>query len=199
MEYQAFTEGVRHGSVTTSHEVVILICYILSQSENPVSLVLLRDILLEEELVNYFEYTSAIEHLNKMGHLIALEKDKYILSSLGVSTAKTFGGNIPVAVKDRAVSSLEKSVKIHQREEENKVTIEKTTDGYEITLTITDIGTSLLSLKLFMPTKVSCENIRKRFLNDPLHFYTAILALSTGDIADNFHHEETNEPHDELF
>ena len=29
MEHNAFTQGVRPGSVTTSHEVMILICYLM--------------------------------------------------------------------------------------------------------------------------------------------------------------------------
>ena len=37
MEYNAFTEGVRPGSVTTSHEVMILICYLIDQAGQPVS------------------------------------------------------------------------------------------------------------------------------------------------------------------
>ena len=64
MEYNAFTEGVRPGSVTTSHEVMILICYLMEQAGQPVSFKELNTALQSQELVNYFpvSYTHLRAH-----------------------------------------------------------------------------------------------------------------------------------------
>lgn len=182
MEYQAFTEGVRPGSVTTSHEVIILICYMVSKSPQPVSLEQLGRALLREELVNYFEFSSVSEYLVKDGHLIANDQGLYTVSKLGATTASTFESDLPTAVRERAMASLERILKLLRRQEENRVEIEKTPDGYRLSMTITDIGTDLLSLTMFMPTKEECETLRKRFLNDPLTIYKGIFALLTGDM-----------------
>lgn len=182
MEYQAFTQGVRPGSVTTSHEVIILICYMVSKSPQPVSLEQLGRALLREELVNYFEFSSVSEYLVKDGHLIANDQGLYTVSKLGATTASTFESDLPTAVRERAMASLERILKLLRRQEENRVEIEKTPDGYRLSMTITDIGTDLLSLTMFMPTKEECETLRKRFLNDPLTIYKGIFALLTGDM-----------------
>lgn len=182
MEYQAFTEGVRPGSVTTSHEVIILICYMVSKSPQPVSLEQLGRALLREELVNYFEFANASEYLVKSGHLIDAGKGLYTVSELGQSTAKTFESDLPAAVRSRAMSSLGNILKLLRRQEENRVEIEKTPDGYQLSMTITDIGTDLMSIKMFMPTMDECEAVRRRFLNDPLTIYKGVFALLTGDM-----------------
>ena len=54
-------------------------------------------------------------------------------------------------------------------------------DGWQISLTIPDIGSDLLSLSIFMPTRRECEAIRRRFLNDPMLVYKGVFALLTGD------------------
>lgn len=182
MEYQAFTQGVRPGSVTTSHEVIILICYMVSKSTQPVSLEQLGRALLREDLVNYFEFTNASEYLVKSGHLTSAGEGLYLVSELGKSTAKTFESDLPTAVRERAMSSLGNILKLLRRQEENRVEVEKTPDGYQLSMTITDIGTDLMSIKMFMPSMDECETLRKRFLNDPLTVYKGVFALLTGDM-----------------
>lgn len=69
-----------------------------------------------------------------------------------------------------------------RRQQENKVRVKKVGDGYEITLTITDIGSDLMSLTLFLPSEKECEQVRRRFLNDPALLYKGTMALLTGDM-----------------
>lgn len=54
--------------------------------------------------------------------------------------------------------------------------------GYVITLEIPDIGASLMKLSLFVPTKELCEQVKRRFLNDPQLTYKGVIALVTGDL-----------------
>ena len=71
MEYNAFTEGVRPGSVTTSHEVMILICYLIDQAGQPVSFQELSAALQGQELVNYFQLVEAVDTLGAGDSYIA--------------------------------------------------------------------------------------------------------------------------------
>lgn len=182
MEYQAFSEGVRPGGVTTSPQIIILICYMAAHAGQPVSLEQLCNALLRQELVNYFEFASAAEYMIKSGHLVAADGERYALSALGQQTADTFESGLPPAVRDRAVGALQNILKLLRRQEENRVTIEKTEDGWQLSMTITDVGTDLMSISMFMPSKEECESIRKRFLNDPTTIYKGVFALLTGDM-----------------
>lgn len=183
MEYKAFSEGVRPGGITTSHEIIILVCYMVSRAGQAVSLEQVCNALMRQELVNYFEFASSAEYMVKSGHLLPADGDRYTLSSLGRQTAETFEAGLPASVRDRAVSALHNILKLLKRQEENHVEIEKTDDGYQLSLTITDIGTDLMSIKMFMPTLEECETVRRRFLNDPTVVYKGVFALLTGDLA----------------
>ena len=188
MEHQAFTEGVRPGSVTTSHEIIILICYILASVDRPVTFEQLNLALQKQQLVNYFEFASAMESLQKTGH-IRTERDetgggteRFVLTELGRETAETFESTLPAAVKERGVRALDNILRLFRRQQEYRVDIAKKEDGFVVTLTIPDLGSDLLSLSIFMPTEKECEAIRRRFLNDPMLVYKGVFALLTGDM-----------------
>ena len=163
MEYNAFTEGVRPGSVTTSHEVMILICYLMEQAGQPVSFKELNTALQSQELVNYFQFTETMESLRRTGHILPQEyhgESCFVLSEEGRRVSRTFEAGLPPAVR---------------------VEIQSVEDGWQISLTIPDLGSDLLSLTIFMPTRRECEAIRRRFLNDPMLIYKGVFALLTGD------------------
>ncbi|MEG1875374.1 MAG: DUF4364 family protein [Angelakisella sp.] len=182
MEFQAFSQGVRPGGVTTSHEIIILICYMTARAGQPVSLEQLSSALMRQELVNYFEFANAAEYMLQAGHLVETSDHRYTLSPLGQQTAETFESDLPATVRERALSALQNILTLLRRQEENRVDIEKTVDGWQLSITMTDIGTDLLSLKMFMPTKELCEDIRRRVLNDPTILYKGVFALLTGDM-----------------
>jgi hypothetical protein len=64
------------------------------------------------------------------------------------------------------------------------VRIEETQQGNGslLELSIPDMGSDLLSLKLFAPTREDRNQIVRRFLNDPVFLYQGVLSLLTGDI-----------------
>ena len=172
MEQNLFTEGVRPGSVTTPEEVHMLICYIFREAGQPVTLDQANEVLQRQSLVNYFEFAEAAERLIRMGHLRPAENGRYTL----------FRQKLPAAVRERAQRALDDVLTLLRRQQENKVRVKKVGDGYEITLTITDIGSDLMSLTLFLPTEKECEQVRRRFLNDPALLYKGTMALLTGDM-----------------
>ena len=68
-----------------------------------------------------------------------------------------------------------------RREKEILTEIEKTEDGYKLTIRMTDIGSDLLSVSMFLPTQEECEAVQKRFRSDPAYIYQSILALCLGE------------------
>lgn len=184
MEYNAFTQGVRPGSVTTSHEVMILICYLIDHAGQPVSFQQLGAALQGQELVNYFQFADAMESLRRSGHILSREhhgEPCFVLSSSGKDISSTFEDGLPPAVRDRAAGALERVLTLMRRQRENRVEIAQVEDGWKVSLTIPDIGSDLLSLSIFMPSRKECEVIRRRFLNDPMLVYKGVFALLTGD------------------
>ena len=125
-----------------------------------------------------------MESLRRSGHILPQEyqgEPCFVLSALGRGISDTFEKDLPPAVRERAAMALERILTLVRRQRENRVEILEKEDGWQISLTIPDIGSDLLSLSIFMPTRRECEAIRRRFLNDPMLVYKGVFALLTGD------------------
>lgn len=188
MDLNAFTAGVEPGGLTHGYEIKILVCYLLSQLNCGMTFSQINDALLHRGLVNYFELASAMSELVESGHLSSRDcadsRDEaiYDLTDLGLETARTFGSTLPAAVKEKAVKSARHQIIRRKIEASNLAVIRKEDDGYMVDLTITDIGSDLLKISLFMPTEQEAKLVQQHFLSDPLLTYKGVLALLTGDL-----------------
>ncbi|MCI8443050.1 MAG: DUF4364 family protein [Provencibacterium sp.] len=178
-----FTAGVLPGAPTNDFEVKFLICDLLYSAGEPVSFDQLATTFQKTGYVNYFEFSALIQEMVQQGHLqeVGKEKSVYQLTEHGSRAAQEFAHTIPLSVRERCKEELGRQLKLGRRMRENQVAIRKTEDGYTITIEIPDIGTPLMNLTLFMPTRAHCEAIQRRFLNDPQYFYKGILSIATGD------------------
>ena len=188
LDLNAFTAGVEPGGLTHGYEIKILVCYLLRQLNRGMTFSQINDALLHRGLVNYFELASALSDLVETGHLTSRdtqdsrEEALYDLTALGRETADTFAGTLPVSVKEKAVKSARHQMIRRKIESSNHATIRKEEDGYIVDLTITDLGSDLLKMSLFMPTEQEAKQVQQHFLSDPLLTYKGVLALLTGDL-----------------
>ena len=68
-----------------------------------------------------------------------------------------------------------------RREKEIVTDIQRVEDGYRLSLRLTDIGSDLLDIGVFLPNEETCQQVRQRFLDDPMEIYKGILSLLTGE------------------
>ncbi|MEG0116176.1 MAG: DUF4364 family protein, partial [Hydrogenoanaerobacterium sp.] len=106
----------------------------------------------------------------------------YCLTSLGEKTSVEFSGTLPAAVREKALESARNILERQKNAAENIVTIDKVKDGYMVNMIISDIGSDLLNLSVFMPTETEAEAVKRQFVRDPLLIYKGSLALLTGDL-----------------
>lgn len=184
MDNGIFTDGLLPGAPKNDFEIKFLICYLLDAVGEPVSFGQLAATFQKTGLVNYFAFASVISEMIRQGHICAADEKAmaYALTAHGRSTARSLGKTIPFSVRERCENELRRLLKLVRRRQENEVRIERTEDGYTVALEIPDIGTPLMRLELFMPTREHCEQVERRFLNDPLFFYRGVMALATGDM-----------------
>lgn len=184
IEDHIFKAGVVPGGPTSHDEIKILVCYMLSQTGIEMSFSEIHDALSVHHLVNYFELVQAIDGLLKTTHLTLHEKGKteyYGLSDLGKQVEREFSHLLPLSIREKSVKAAKRILRRKKREQEVNVEIERVQDGYRMQLSIPEQDGQLVSFSLFLPTLAECERVRKRFLNDPVFIYKAVLALLTGD------------------
>lgn len=186
MMRDAFTAGIEPGGLTSGVEIRMLVCYLLDAAREPLSFEQLNGALQSEGLVNYFELALAVSKLTASAHLMETEGEggarMLEITDLGSRAAATFERSLPLTVREKALRSVRQKLLRERLEKQNRVLLEKTSDGYRVSLSIGDVGTDLLNLSLFVPTKAYGEEIRERFLKDPTVVYRQVVALLTGEM-----------------
>lgn len=83
---EAFTAGVKMGGLTNDTEIRILLCYLI-KSVGPVTREAMEAALLQEELVNYFEFVGALNDLVAQG--LAIEgANGYTITEKGTTVLR---------------------------------------------------------------------------------------------------------------
>lgn len=183
---ETFTAGIRPGGLTDSGEIRILICHILTCADSPMSFDELTEAVLADGSANYFEFSDALAELESTGCLLALKSSagisEYSLTEKGKAAEVTLSGKLPNAIKERAAAAAANILRRRRIEKENLVSITRTEDGFKVHMRVTDIGTDLMELSLFMPDEEMANAVRERFLSDPASTYAHVLEALAGAI-----------------
>ncbi len=185
MASETFTAGIEHGGLTTNHEILMLICWLLYKVGAPVSMPTLNEALQRDALVNYFALARAVSDLLASGHLVEEEHEPgaaapLSLTKLGRDTAITFERDIPLNVREKSLAALKSLLVRRRSEKENAAEVQETPDGYRLSVRIADVGSDLLSMSVYVPTEEMGERMRDRFLDDPGALYRVILEYLNG-------------------
>ena len=183
MNSDVFTEGTAPGALTNEYEIKILICYLLKNVTVPLSAYQMNEVFQEYSIVNYFEFASALADLHSTGHVcVSTAEDGsevYAITELGGKTADTLESSLPRAVRDKAVSGALALLAQERLHRENTVSIEQTEDGYLVTCTVSDVGSNLMELKLFVPDDLQAQAVKRHFSEPPQSVYAQVLSLLT--------------------
>ncbi|WP_262396978.1 DUF4364 family protein [Zongyangia hominis] len=177
-------DGVVPGGLHEDYEIKILICCLLEALKEPLSKAQMNEVLTGNGLVNYFQFAEAVGELLNNGHMEVIEEmrpegEYYRLLPKGAQTAREFEKSLPLSVREKAVNNalqLQKKAKLHAQ---NKAEIEQVADGFLVSCVMQDIGSDLLRVSLFVPTKEQAHQIRDRFLDDPEILYRSVLEALT--------------------
>ncbi len=82
-------------------------------------------------------------------------------------------------VKERATECALSLLKKQQIESDNKVTIEKCENGYNVNCSISGGDMDLLRFTLYVPDINQARQIRKNFYKNPDMFYSVMIAMLT--------------------
>lgn len=183
MEREVFGAGVAPGSPTTPNEVKTLLCWLLDNTGAEMSFAQLHEALATYSLVNYFELVQDLEQLVETGHLIRRldgETEQFSATQLGRETGQELASTLPLAVREKSLESAKLALRRTRRLREVNALVEKLPDGFKVHLSIPDQGSGLIDLTLFAPTEREAQEMRRRFLNDPVFLYKSVLALFSG-------------------
>lgn len=176
MEYDSFSEGVELGGLRTKNEIKILIGYLLSRLDTPLTREQLDEIICGEEIANYFEMSQALCELVENGN-IKIENNELIITETGRENSETLEHDIPYTVREKAFNTAVRLQTRLRRERENKIEIERVEKGCNVILSVVDADDEIMSVKLFVADYDQALSVKERFLADPVNIYSNIVAL----------------------
>lgn len=195
MEFDAFSAGVEPGGLRSTREIGILICYMLDQFGKPISREDLIDSIQENGIANYFEVSSAVSELIRLGNLSS-DGNEVAITKNGELVAKQLSSELSSFVRNKALNSVREQMERRINEKENPVVIEKADDGgYYVTVCMTDGTRDLMSLRLLVPERSDAESVKNNFYKNPEKAYSIILAtmIQDKDMVDELIKEHSNE------
>ncbi len=181
MAFDAFDEGIALGGIRSKTEVRILICYLLTTINTPMTKENVVEALLEKGLTNYFEATSCFDDLVSKGNIQKLEDNPryYIPTENGRTVSAQLEDNLPITVRERAYECALNLLEKEKNEKENKVTVEKLANGYNISCAISGGDIDLMNVSLYLADNDQVKIVKKNFYKNPQLFYKVMLAVMT--------------------
>ena len=169
-----------HGGLHTVGDVKALLLYILNASNTALNREHLTEIVMNDGLVDYFDFSQALQESLQEGLLdiasIENEND-YIITPLGVQTKDLYEKNIPFNVKKRSLAALTKVLAKIKRDSKTHTDIEATEGGFLVTCRLTEGSLTLLEYKVLVPDEMQAHIIADQFAKSPAEKYQGIMSL----------------------
>ncbi len=179
MDYDsnAFTQGVSPGGLRNTAQIKLLIEYLVSRLDEPLTADIAVEALTKHMLANYFESVQAVDELTENGSLLRDESGILTLTDKGRRTLSEIGGELPASVRERALADAA-AVQLRKRlEGATDAKIEQAEEGYNVTCRILHKNKVLMSVTLSAVDYEQAEKIRDTFNDDPAGIYGSIISL----------------------
>ena len=175
-----FTEGVKPGGLTSGTEIRILLCYILDSINGPVTRQQLEQVLLGEELVNYFAMAESLAQLKEQS-LLTESDAGFSLTDAGRTVGRTLAVDVPRTIRDTAVRGVIRAQQYAAKQAVHQSTVLKGEKGRTVQCALGDEAGPLFKMELYMPDDLSAEAVRRKFIEDGDEVYKLVLAALTGN------------------
>lgn len=183
MERNAFTGGVEPGGLWNQNDIRILLCYILSSVDGPLSREDLSRIVQEKALANYFEVGDALDALVKQGNVAEDASGGCTVTPAGREIARSLDVNLPLSVRDKALEAALRLMAEVKARRENRVEIKETDRGFQVTCHISGGDMELMAVSLYVPDRAQAQLVEENFYKNPEGVYKLLLSSLTGDAA----------------
>ncbi|MBQ3588781.1 MAG: DUF4364 family protein [Oscillospiraceae bacterium] len=179
MDNKAITAGVRTGGLTDRTEIKILLCYLLASLKQPITQNQLIECVCGQELVNYFEMQSALQHLLD-NRLIKEDEQGFSILPEGAEIAQQLESAVNTTVKRYAYTMAVNLLQYEALKKQNKTEIIPLEDGgYELKCSIEDSDFSLFSMTVRMPDEKSAKLAGEQFVMKGQDIFRVMLGITT--------------------
>lgn len=175
MEVDAFDAGVAYGGLRSQREIRLIVCYLLANIKKEVKKEHIVNALTEGAIANYFEVSSVITDLLNH-HNIEEHNGALTLTDDSRDAIDELETELPLTIREKAIALCTKLVIQERYQQENKVEITPTGNGYYVNCHVMASDTEdMLSFRLYVGSITQAETVKEKFLQNPVRVYDHLI------------------------
>ena len=154
----------RLGFIHDMMDVKVLILFVASRSNYPLSTQEIYELCYQDDCLSYFDVCTAIPEMVKSGHLRELEGEKYEITPKGRETGDLTVDSIAFTVKQRAENAVSRFNRQIRRSSFVKTQIIPRENGdFSVLMSLDDEMGNLMTLELMAPDQRQAVRLGKLF------------------------------------
>lgn len=97
-----------HGFIRDILDVKLLILFVASRAEYPMSLQKIYELCFQDDSLSYFDLSIAVPQMVESGHLAEIEKDCYVITEKGRGAEEATEDAVPFPLRERAQAAVKR-------------------------------------------------------------------------------------------
>lgn len=169
------------------NQAKIFILYILGNIDEAVEFSTVNDMVLQDGLVNYFDFAAAFSDLLELGQIASSSRSPegeplYEITPQGRSVLETYEQELLSDDKDRAYRHAMRVLAFKRDGVRQTSRMTETGTGWTVTCAIEDKQKTLFETSVFLSDRAFAERLRANFDDRADIIYRGVLSLLSGDV-----------------
>ena len=154
----------RLGFIHDMMDVKVLILYVTSRSNYPMSVQEIYEVCYVDDCLSYFDVCTAVPEMVKSGHLLELEDEKYEITPKGKETGALTEDSIAFTVKQKAENAVNRFNRQIRRSSYVRTQIVQRESGdFSVIMALDDEMGNLMTLELLAPNQRQAVRLGQLF------------------------------------
>ena len=154
----------RLGFIHDMMDVKVLILYVTSRSNYPMTSQEIYELCYQDDCLSYFDVCTAIPEMVQSGHLRQLEDEKYEVTEKGREAGEITADSIAFTVKMRAENAVDRFNRQIRRSSFVKIQLIPRENGdYSVMMSLDDESGNLMTLELMAPNQRQAVRLSRLF------------------------------------
>ena len=154
----------RLGFIHDMMDVKVLILYVTSRSNYPMTSQEIYELCYQDDCLSYFDVCTAIPEMVQSGHLRQLEDEKYEVTEKGREAGEITADSIAFPVKMRAENAVDRfNPQIRRSSFVKTQLIPRENGDYSVMMSLDDESGNLMTLELMAPNQRQAVRLSRLF------------------------------------
>ncbi len=168
------------------NDIKIFILFLLRNINYPLTFADINDIVVQDGVVNYFDFTECFAELLETGNITERKDEnscRYQITEQGIHVADNLQSNLLPQIREKSLQSALRLISFRQRGAKLVCESRALGDGtYQLVCGITEPNAEPLRIELRVENYRQAERMKYNFLDRPEVIYRGVMALLTGEV-----------------